>query len=98
MICYEQWHIYKLLMFSHLTYYVTEFPSQSPGEDRDASDPRVSKLRGFEFLVMDVPFRYGANSDFVKWRKEEWDIITPPARGIMGISGPEGVLMLPKGR
>ena len=30
-----------------------------------------------------------------KWQK--WEIITLPARGIMGISSPEGVLMLPKG-
>ena len=28
---------------------------------------------------------------------EKWDIITPHARGIIGIFSPEGVLMLPKG-
>ena len=28
---------------------------------------------------------------------KKWDIITPHARGIIGIFNPEGVLMLPKG-
>ena len=29
---------------------------------------------------------------------QKWEIITPPARGIMRISSPKGVFMLPKGR
>ena len=58
-------------------------------------------MRAFSaFVEREVEIsRQMKNNMAAAWRVviNEWEIITPPAQGIIGFISPEGILMLPKG-